>query len=152
MKSWIWEGEGVRWLFHDKQHTRLKKKRCLLALMIPFPVWLLVNIWISKNLTPLSLKLMMNYRKLYHNGGLFLNQSSNEYFWIDISVLETSLKQKEESQEGYTDELSRFSLCLNAKTGFVNFCCVYQSFLHWTFKFQIVNFIEILEHKRAVSK
>ena len=44
-----------------------------------------------------------------------------------------SLKIFEEytdSYEGYIEELSRFSQCLNVKTGFVNFRSVYQSFLY----------------------
>ena len=49
------------------------------------------------------------------------------------------------SKEGYKQELTRFSQCLNAKTGFVNFWSVYQQFLYWIFMFQIVHFQKILE-------
>ena len=49
------------------------------------------------------------------------------------------------TQEGYIEELSRFSQCLNAKTGFVAFWSVYKSFLFWIFLFQIVHLQKILE-------
>ena len=48
-------------------------------------------------------------------------------------------------QEGYIEELTRFSQCLNAKTGFVSFWSVYQSFLYWIFTFQIEHLQKILE-------
>ena len=51
----------------------------------------------------------------------------------------------QQNQEGYIEELTRFSQCLNAKTGFVNSWSVYQSFLYWIFMFQIIHFQKILE-------
>ena len=48
-------------------------------------------------------------------------------------------------QEGYIEELTRFSQCLNAKTGFVNIWSVYQSFLYWIFMLLIEHFQRILE-------
>ena len=48
-------------------------------------------------------------------------------------------------QEGYIEEVTRLSQCLNAKTGFVYFWSVYWSFLYWIFMFQIVHFQKILE-------
>ena len=48
-------------------------------------------------------------------------------------------------QEGYIEELTSLSQCLIAKTGFVHFWSVYQSFLYWIFMFQIVHFQKILE-------
>ena len=63
-------------------------------------------------------------------------------FHIKNQWLYYSMKCK---QEGYIEELTRFSQCLNAKTGFVNFWSVYQSFLYWIFMFQIVHFQKILE-------
>ena len=51
--------------------------------------------------------------------------------------LSASLDQpiKRFRQEGYIEEMTRFSHCLNAKTGFVNFWSVYQSFLYWIFMY-----------------
>ena len=49
------------------------------------------------------------------------------------------------TQGGYIEELTRFSQCQNAKTCFVNFLSVAQSFLYCTFMFQIVQFQKILE-------
>ena len=49
------------------------------------------------------------------------------------------------TQEGYIEELTRFSQCLNAKTGFVNFWRVHQSFLYSIFVFQIEHFQKTLE-------
>ena len=48
-------------------------------------------------------------------------------------------------QGWYIEELTRFSQCLNAKTGFVKFWSVYQSFSYWIFMFQIVHFQKILQ-------
>ena len=49
------------------------------------------------------------------------------------------------SQEGYIEEMTRFSHYLNAKTGFAFFWNAYQSFSYWKFMFQIGHFQKILE-------
>ena len=73
-----------------------------------------------------------------------------EEMWkVHLNILPTFLealgKKTRKCQEGYIEELTRFPLCLNSKTWFVNFWNVYQSFLYWISMSQIVHFQKILE-------
>ena len=62
-----------------------------------------------------------------------------------FEILNRSTQKVTSNQEGYIEELTRLSQCLNAKTGFVHFWSVYQSFLYWIFMFQIEHYQKILE-------
>ena len=73
------------------------------------------------------------------------SQPVHEHFGTVVHGVNFILIHERETQEVYIEELTRFSQCLNAKTGFVNFWSVYQPFLYWIFMFQIVHFQKILE-------
>ena len=91
--------------------------------------WLLDSLWYADNdliydKVVLSLALSVITEKNNYTFGLEkeskkIKQSSSPRYKSLSSTLHWT-------QEGYLEELTRFSSCLNAKTGFVNFWSVYQ--------------------------